>query len=190
MRASKVPRASSRFGQHASSGQQVLRSFINAPIPASICASTLNAKVIRTMRTIGFVFFLAFSVSAYGQADCVIRFTYTWTTDFIKDEDIEVGLPTTKFLGDYSTNGEDRSFVFVKLSNQEATLTSHMSSEFCREHQKTIDTFFKGKKNFYLLTLRTNKEDKRQIEVPIDSITFSFDKIRRQIIIELPKIRQ
>jgi hypothetical protein len=144
------------------------------------------------MKVIVFIFLLTFSISGYGQSDCVIRFTYTWTTDSSKDNEIELGLPTTSFLGGYTIESDEESFHFVKINpNHEVTLVSHMSSEFCGGYQHTIDKFFKGNKSSYLLKLRTNSKDKeqiREIKIPIDSINFSFDKTKKQIRIQLPDI--
>ena len=147
----------------------------------------------QSMRTvIGLLIFASSSV--FGQADCVTRFTYTWTADSLTDNIYEVGLPTTSFLVGYADKDEERSFYFVDLNSKMATMRSHLSSDFCMDRESIIERVFKGDKSFYLLKLRTPVNEKRtkfdisEIKIPIDSIVFSVDSMKRIINIHLPKI--
>jgi hypothetical protein len=150
---------------------------------------------------IGFFICVFISISARGQADCVIHFTYSWTVAPETNKEIELGLPTTRFLVGVTKEDEEKSFKFVGLnSNHEATLNSHISPDFCMDYDSIITSIFKGDKSYYLLKLRRKTVKKRifkinevkityEIKIPIDSIKFYIDKKRREIIIQLPTIK-
>jgi hypothetical protein len=143
---------------------------------------------------IGLLSFLSVSISAFGQADCVTRFTYTWTTDSLTANKFDVGLPTTPFLVGYANKDDERSFYFVDLNSKTATMSSHLSSDFCMDRESIIERVFRGDKSFYLLKLRTTTNEKRtkldvsEIKIPVDAIVFSVDSVKRTINIQLPKI--
>jgi len=142
---------------------------------------------------IGLLIFLSFS--AWGQADCKIFFTYTWTVKSETNKKIELGLPTTQFLSGYTTDNKERSFYFVALDSNQATLISNLSSDFCMSRDRIIDKVFKGDKSFYLLKLRTRTTGKKQkfeikeIKIPMDSLNIFFDTEKKQITIQLPTIK-
>ena len=144
---------------------------------------------------IGLLICLSSSISAFGQADCKILFTYTWTAEPETDKDIELGLPTTQFLSGYTTDNEERSFYFVGLNSNMATLVSHLSSDFCMNRDRIMDKVFKGDKSFYLLKLRTRTNEKnkkfeiKEIKIPIGSLNIFFDTEKKQITIQLPTIK-
>ena len=144
---------------------------------------------------IGLLICLSFSISAFGQADCKIFFTYTWTAEQETDKQIELGLPTTDFLCGYTSDNDEDSFHFVGLNSSRATLISHLSSDFCMSRDRMIDKVFKGDKSFYLFKLRTRtneKEDKfeiKEIRIPIDSLNIFSNTEKKQITIQLPTIK-
>lgn len=148
--------------------------------------------MLNTMRILITLFILAFSISASGQSDCTIFFTYTWTVEPGTSNEIDLGLPTSQFLSGYKSDDDQKSFYFVGLtSSHEKTLVSHLSSDFCMAPDKIIDKIFKGDNSVYLLKLRTKKNTSqmKEIEIPIESIKFSFDVKKKQIIIQLPTIK-
>jgi hypothetical protein len=147
------------------------------------------------MKILGLFICLSISISVLGQMDCVIHFTYTWTVETETNREIELGLPTTPFLVGYETKNDERSFAFAELNSGEASLGSHLRSDFCMDYDRIIERVFKGDKSYYLLKLRTKKNEKgkkfkiKEIKIPIDSINFSIDKEERRIIIQLPTIK-
>jgi hypothetical protein len=157
-----------------------------------VCANVPNEM--RILIT-GLLIYLSLSTSAFGQADCKIFFTYTWTVDQATDKQIELGLPTTDFLNGYTTDKEEESFYFVGLNLNKATLVSHLSSDFCMNRDRIIDKVFKGDKSFYLLKLRTKTDDRKgefdfkEIKIPIDSLNIFFSTEEKQITIQLPTIK-
>ena len=135
---------------------------------------------------------LTFSISASGQSDCTIFFTYTWTVEPGTNKEIDLGLPTSQFLTGYTTDDDQKSFYFVALtSSNEKTLVSHLSSDFGMAPDRIIEKIFKGDNSSYLLKLRTKKNTSqiKEIEIPIESIKFSFDAKKKQIVIQLPTIK-
>ncbi len=147
------------------------------------------------MRIPAFFICVFTSLPAWAQMDCVIHFTYTWTRDAVTDKKTELGLPTTLFLVGYEGKNDDRSFVFTELDRSSLTLSSHLSSQFCMEPERIIESVFKGDKSFYLLKLLARKNKKRnkfrttEIKVPIEAIDFSIDKAARKIVIQMPLVK-
>jgi hypothetical protein len=150
----------------------------------------------RKMRIlIGLVACLTLSLLASAQADCKIRYMYTWTIESETIEDIELGIPTTQFLCGYASSRNERSFRFVNLGLNQATLISHLSSDFCMDPDRIIDKVFKCNHSSYVIRLRiksnqrNNKFDLKEYKIPIESINISYNSEEKVILIQLPTIK-
>jgi hypothetical protein len=136
--------------------------------------------------------FILLTTKFYCQPDCVVRFKYIGTIltgDSVLVE--KIGLPGTPFLCGYEKKNAENAFTVSNVIDGriEENMVSHMSSEFCREAKDIFKYVFIGKRNeFPLFVYVKGAKKKIWISVPVKQISFSYDKIKRMLIIDLGKI--
>jgi hypothetical protein len=139
-----------------------------------------------------------FATVLFGQADCIIFFSYKGVMVGDSSKFRQIGLPTTPFIAGYEKKKDQRAFAAFNLSDSsfDLTMSSHLSSEFCRKSEDIVTFFFKRIKEYPIKFFDNRSSSKPKLKtvekiILTSSINFTYEVVDdgKEIVIDLGRIK-